>query len=92
MTQHARFRYEPVEGAAALFTDRFVEYLLALHDRLAPSIATVLSRRAEAVRRAVTQGALPGHPARSASPSSYRSSRHAYCGSAWTAASSSRSR
>jgi malate synthase len=66
MTEHARFRYEPVEGAAPLFTDRFVEYLLALHDRLSPSIATALSRRAEAVRRAVTQGALPGHPPRSA--------------------------
>jgi malate synthase len=62
----ARFRYEPVEGAQALFTDRFVEYLLALHDRLAPQIATVLARRAEAVRRAVTQGALPGHPPTSA--------------------------
>ena len=69
MTEHARFRYEPVEGAAALFTDGFVEYLLALHDRLSPSIATVLSRRAEAVRRAVTQGVLPGHPPRSAANS-----------------------
>jgi malate synthase len=62
----ARFRYEPVEGAQALFTDRFVEYLLALHDRLAPQIATVLAHRAEALRRAVTQGALPAHPPRSA--------------------------
>jgi malate synthase len=66
MIQPARFHYEPVEGAAALFTDTFVDYLLALHDRLSPSIATVLSRRAEAVRRAVTQGALPGHPPRGA--------------------------
>jgi malate synthase len=63
---HPRFRYEPVEGAQALFTDRFVDYLLALHDRLAPQIATVLARRAEAVRRAVTQGALPTHPPTSA--------------------------
>lgn len=62
----ARFRYEPVEGAQALFTDRFVEYVLLLHDRLAPQIATVLARRADAVRRAVTQGALPGHPPHSA--------------------------
>ncbi|HTO11323.1 MAG TPA: hypothetical protein VMQ51_07105 [Candidatus Binatia bacterium] len=66
MSQHARFRYEPVEGAQALFTDRFIEYLLVLHDRLTPTIATVLARRAEAVRRAVTQGVLPGHPPRSA--------------------------
>ena len=35
MSPHARFRYEPVEGAQALFTDRFVEYLLLLHDRFA---------------------------------------------------------
>jgi malate synthase len=62
MTQHPRFRYEPVEGAQALFTDRFVDYLLALHDRLTPLIGTVLARRAEAVRRAVTQGVLPVHP------------------------------
>jgi len=59
---HARFRYEPVDGAQALFTDRFVEYLLVLHDRLTAQIGTVLARRAEAVRRAVTQGVLPGHP------------------------------
>src|SRR2546428_6571286 len=63
---HPRFRYEAVEGAPALFTDTFVEYLLALHDRVTPQIATLLGRRAEAVRRAVTQGVLPGHPARSA--------------------------
>ncbi|PYM28202.1 MAG: hypothetical protein DMD78_00535 [Candidatus Rokuibacteriota bacterium] len=63
---HPRFRYEAVEGAPALFTDTFVEYLLALHDRVTPQIASLLGRRAEAVRRAVTQGVLPGHPARSA--------------------------
>ena len=63
---NARFRYEPVEGAQALFTDTFVDYLLLLHDRLTPTIASVLARRAEAVRRAVTQGALPAHPPASA--------------------------
>src|SRR5439155_1694923 len=63
---HPRFRYEAVEGAPALFTDTYVEYLLALHDRVTPQIASLLGRRAEAVRRAVTQGVLPGHPARSA--------------------------
>jgi malate synthase len=63
---HPRFRYEPVEGAAALFTDTFVEYLLVLHDRLTPPIQAVLVRRAEAVRRAVTAGELPTHPPPSA--------------------------
>src|SRR5437660_1210617 len=64
MAQPARFRYEAVEGADALFTATFVDYLLALHDRLGAPIRTVLSHRAEAVRRAVTQGALPTHPPR----------------------------
>src|SRR5207248_7949034 len=57
-------RYEALEGADALFTATFVDYLLALHDRLAAPIRTVLSHRAEALRRAVTQGALPTHPPR----------------------------
>ena len=35
MAQHPRFRYEAVEGADALFTPSFVDYLLALHDQLA---------------------------------------------------------
>ncbi|HET7339982.1 MAG TPA: hypothetical protein VFL90_00860 [Methylomirabilota bacterium] len=64
MAQHPRLHYEAVEGADALFTPAFVDYLLALHDRLTPPIRTVLARRAEALRRAVTQGALPTHPPR----------------------------
>src|SRR4030095_12371478 len=34
MARNLRLRYDPVEGADQLFTDSFVEYLLALHDRL----------------------------------------------------------
>jgi malate synthase len=62
MAQHARLHYEAVEGADALFTPAFVDYLLVLHDRLTPPIRTVLARRAEALQRAVTQGVLPAHP------------------------------
>jgi malate synthase len=62
MAQHPRFRYAAVEGADALFTPAFVDYLLALHDALAPRIETLMGHRAEALRRALTQGALPGHP------------------------------
>ncbi len=62
MAQHPRFRYEAVEGADALFTPSFIDYLLALHDQLAPRIATLMARRAEALARALGQGALPAHP------------------------------
>jgi malate synthase len=65
MAEASRFRYDAVEGADALFTPSFVEYVLALHDRLAPQIETVLAHRAAALRRAVTQGVLPAHPPRS---------------------------
>jgi malate synthase len=62
MTRNPRLRYDPVEGADALFTDSFVDYLLALHDRLNPQIATLLDARAAALERALRQGALPDHP------------------------------
>ena len=65
MAQHPRFRYQTVAGADALFTPSFVDYLLALHDELAPRITTLLGRRADALARALTQGALPAHPPRS---------------------------
>jgi malate synthase len=66
MAQHARFRYDAVQGADALFTPTFVDYLLALHDALAPRIAGLLARRAEALQRALRDGVLPSHPPRTA--------------------------
>ena len=65
MVQHARFRYEAVEGADTLFTPSFVDYLLALHDALTPRIQALMTRRAEALQRALMQSALPAHPPRS---------------------------
>jgi malate synthase len=62
MAQHSRFRYEAVEGADTLFVPAFVDYLLALHDALAPRIDTLMARRAEALQRALHQGVLPAHP------------------------------
>jgi len=62
MSPNARFRYDPVEGAAALFTDAFVDYLLALHDRLNSQIKTLLDTRAAALDRALHQGLLPERP------------------------------
>jgi malate synthase len=66
MTQHPRFRYDAVQGADALFTPSFVDYLLGLHDALAPRIAGLLARRAEALQRALRDGVLPSHPPRTA--------------------------
>ena len=66
MAQHPRFRYDAVEGADALFTPSFVDYLLALHDAVAPRITALLARRAEALDRALRQGSPPSHPPRSA--------------------------
>ena len=66
MAQHPRFRYDAVEGADGLFTPSFVDYLLALHDAVAPRITALLARRAEALDRALRQGSPPSHPPRSA--------------------------
>jgi malate synthase len=62
MAPNPRFRAAAVEGADALFTPSFVDFLLALQDQLAPRITTLLGRRADALARALTQGALPTHP------------------------------
>ncbi|HXH83289.1 MAG TPA: hypothetical protein VNN07_10205 [Candidatus Tectomicrobia bacterium] len=62
MTDHGRFSFEPVDGAAALFTPAFVDYLLALHDALAPRIDALMARRAEVLDRALRHGVLPAHP------------------------------
>jgi malate synthase len=59
MAQHPRLHYEPVDGADALFTPSFVDYLLVLHDRLTPAIRTLLARRADALQRALTQNTPP---------------------------------
>jgi hypothetical protein len=66
MARNPRLRYDPVEGADALFTDSFVEYLLALHDRLNAQIGSLLQDRNAALQRALTQGVLPSRPSRDA--------------------------
>ncbi|HEY7650682.1 MAG TPA: hypothetical protein VID04_16930 [Methylomirabilota bacterium] len=57
----ARVRWTSVEGADELFTAAFLDYLIVLHDRLAPRIQELLARRAEALGRALTKGILPSH-------------------------------
>jgi len=62
MSPNPRFRYDAVEGAATLFTDAFVDYLLVLHDRLNPTIKRMLDARAAALDLALHQNTLPNRP------------------------------
>jgi malate synthase len=66
MAQHPRFRHDAVEGADALFTPSFVDYLLGLHDAFTTRIGGLLAHRAEALDLALRQGSPPAHPPRSA--------------------------
>ena len=62
MTATSRLRFEPVEGAAALFTGPFVEYLTALHDALHAGALALRARRAEMLADALQHGRPPGPP------------------------------
>ncbi|MGH7403503.1 MAG: hypothetical protein ACREKQ_13815 [Candidatus Rokuibacteriota bacterium] len=55
----ARVQVSPVEGAAPLFTPEFQDYLVRLHDELAPRALALRARRAERLERALEQGRLP---------------------------------
>ena len=55
-----RATFAPVEGAEELFTSRFLEFLVALHDRFTPRVHALRSKRAEVLERALKQGVLPG--------------------------------
>jgi malate synthase len=55
-----RVAYSPVEGAAALFTADFLDYVVALHDEFTPRARTLRERRAGVLRRALQDGVLPG--------------------------------
>jgi malate synthase len=51
-----------VEGADALFTPAFADYLVRLHDEFTPRIRVLRDRRAEVLARALHQGIMPAHP------------------------------
>jgi malate synthase len=57
-----RVRFEPVEGAAQLFTPAFLDYLVALHDGFTSRVGALRARRADVLARALHQRALPTHP------------------------------
>jgi malate synthase len=59
-------RFDPVEGAAQLFTPAFLDYLVALHDAFTPRVHALRARRAEVLRRALVDHVLPTFPPRSA--------------------------
>jgi malate synthase len=54
--------FAPVAGAAELFSDAFLHYLVHLHEKFAPRIQTLRASRAEVLRRALQDGVLPTHP------------------------------
>ncbi len=56
-----RVRLAPVDGAEELFTPRFREYLVALHDRFTPKVHAMRAKRAQVLQRALTQAIMPSH-------------------------------
>ncbi len=56
-----RVTYARVEGAEELFTPRFVEYLLLLHDRFTPKIHELRAKRAGVLENALHRGIMPGN-------------------------------
>jgi malate synthase len=65
MTTIARLEFQPVEGAAALFTPEFVGYLVALHDRFQARVLALRTRRAEMLADALERRRPPGPAPRS---------------------------
>jgi len=66
-----RVKFAPVEGAAALFTPAFCEYLTRLHEHLDARAHELRHRRLAVLERALRQHTLPTHPA--ASPANFGS-------------------
>ena len=57
-----RVTFAPVEGAAALFTPAFCDYLTRLHDRLDARARDLRARRLAVLERALRQRVLPTLP------------------------------
>src|SRR5438067_9519347 len=68
-----RVRFAPVEGAAALFTEAFCDYLTVLHDTLGARALELRTRRGEVLRPALQRRVLPaGLPASEATTGAWR--------------------
>jgi malate synthase len=59
MTPTSRVHFEPVEGAAALFTPAFNDFLAALHDRLHARAVALRTARARLLQDALHHGKPP---------------------------------
>jgi malate synthase len=59
MTPASRVQFEPVEGAAALFTPAFTEFLTTLHDRLHTPAVALRTARARLLQDALHHGKPP---------------------------------
>jgi len=59
MTPASRVHVEPVEGAAALFTPAFTEFLTALHDRLHTRAVALRTARGRLLQDALHHGKPP---------------------------------
>src|SRR6267143_1386654 len=62
MLMSTRVKFAPVEGAAALFTPAFCEYLTRLHEHLDARAHDLRQRRVAVLERALRQHVLPAHP------------------------------
>src|SRR5262249_33863163 len=61
-----RVRVAPVEGAEALFTAAFCDYLGRMHDVFTPPAHALRAAREQVLRHALAQGVLPAAPPSSA--------------------------
>jgi malate synthase len=60
MASADRLKYAAVEGAAALFSPAFADYLVRLHDAFTPRVHTIRAQRERVLRDALERGTLPG--------------------------------
>ena len=58
----ARIVHAQVEGASEVLTPEFIEYLAFMHDKFAPRISGLLTKRAEMLEQALKHNTMPAHP------------------------------
>ena len=61
MVATERATFARVPGAQEIFTPKFVEFLIALHDNFSPRVQSLRMKRAEVLIRALTRRVMPSH-------------------------------